>query len=137
MKKLLKQIFGFIGVSGIGWIIDFTIYTVLTSIVEVPVFYANMISSVPAITFVFMISTHKIFSKGEKLPLSVKYILYLLYQLILVTAVSAIAGRLALWIAGLFAGKLGTISKILAKICITPITMAVNFVVMKFMAEKL
>lgn len=136
MKRLFTQIFRFVGISGIGWLIDFGIYTVLTTFAGVPVTAANMISSFPAITLVFIVSTRKIFDRGGRIPVPVMYALYLAYQLILVFAVSKIAGYLALWIAGLYAGRLAGISKILAKIIITPITMTANFVVMKLMTEK-
>ena len=45
MKKLLLQALSFFGISGIGWIIDFTIYTTLTSFFNVHITIANIISS--------------------------------------------------------------------------------------------
>lgn len=137
MKKLFLQFFGFVGISGVGWLIDFSIYTALTSFTDIPVVYANMISSFPAITLVFLVSTRKIFKNGGHLPLWARYMLYLLYQLVLVTLVSVAAGKLALWLAVLFGGKLAAFSKLLAKIIITPVTMTVNFLVMKIMTEKI
>ena len=63
--------------------------------------------------------------------------MYLAYQIVLIFLVSAAASRLAPWIANLFDGQFASLSKILAKILITPITMTLNFIVMKFMTEKL
>ena len=48
-------------VSGVGWVIDFGIYTLLTGPMSFPVALSNYISSVPAITFVFFVSTRKMF----------------------------------------------------------------------------
>ena len=137
MKKLFLQFFGFVGISGVGWLIDFSIYTVLTSCTDIPVAVANMISSFPAISLVFLVSTRKIFENGGHLPIWTRYVLYLLYQLLLVTVVSIAAGKLAPWLAELFGGKLAAFSKLLAKIIITPVTMTINFLVMKFMTEKI
>lgn len=137
MRKLLAQIVRFVGISGVGWLIDFSLFTVLTSLLKVPVTAANMISSLPAITLVFLVSTRKIFEGPGKVPVAVRYVLYLLYQLVLVTAVSVAAGQLAPWIAGLFGGRLESLSGILAKILITPVTMTANFIVMKLMTEKM
>ena len=137
MRKLITQIIKFIGISGLGWLLDFSIYTVLTTFAGVPVFYANMMSSIPSVTMVFLVSTRKIFVNGGRLPVWAKYIVYLAYQLVLIFLVSAAASRLAPWIANLFDGQFANISKILAKILITPITMTLNFIVMKFMTERL
>ncbi|MDO5444378.1 MAG: GtrA family protein [Eubacteriales bacterium] len=137
MKKLFFQFFGFIGISGIGWLIDFSIYTCLTSFTDIPVAYANMISSFPAITLVFIVSTRKIFDNGGKIPVYAKYIIYLFYQFVLVALVSMAAGKLAPWLGEIFEGKFENISKLLAKIAITPITMVMNFIVMKLMTEKM
>lgn len=137
MKKLIVQFFGFIGISGVGWLIDFTIYTVLTSFTGIPVSFANIISSFPAITLVFLVSTRKIFSGEGRTPVWVRYIIYVLYQIVLVSLVSVLAGKLAGWLPGILPDGLDGISKILAKIIITPVTMTVNFLVMKLMTEKM
>ena len=52
MRKLLKQGIAFVGISGIGWIMDFVIFNLLnlrSSYVAVN----NMISSLVAVCFVF------------------------------------------------------------------------------------
>lgn len=136
MRKILVQFFKFVGISGIGWLIDFTIYTLLTTVFNVPVFYANCISAVPAVTLVFLVSTKKIFQKSHKLPLIVKYIVYLLYQFVLLVFVSSVCSWLADWIIASFNGQYDSVAKIAAKILITPITMIMNFFVMKIMVEK-
>ena len=59
--KLIKQAFKFFGISGIGWLIDFLIYTILTSVLKINVDVSNMISSLVGVSFVFLVSTRKIF----------------------------------------------------------------------------
>lgn len=140
-KKIVHQAVRFVGISGCGWLIDFGVYIALTEVLRFHVAYANMISAIPAVTLVFLVSTRKIFAnkKGD-LPLWGKYIVYFLYQMALVFCVSWVGewlfrllSRTALMNILLVAAHL----KIVCKILITPITMTANFFVMKFLCEKL
>lgn len=141
MRRLLSQILRFVGISGVGWLLDFSIFWALTSLGGLSVASANMLSSVPAITLVFCVSTYKIFQKNRtRLPLFGKYLLYFGYQMALVFCVS----WLGQWLFGLLSGTaladaavVGTHLELVCKILITPITMAANFCVMKVLSEKL
>ena len=42
MKNLIKQALKFFGISGIGWIIDVIIYTILTNVLNVHITIANI-----------------------------------------------------------------------------------------------
>lgn len=141
IKRLLGQALRFLAVSGTGWVIDFGCFYLLTAYGQLIVAYANMLSSIPAITLVFLVSTRKIFAnKKEGLPLWGKYIVYFLYQMALVVCVSWVGEWLFRVLSGtplmtvdLIAGHL----KIICKILITPITMTANFFAMKVLCEKL
>jgi len=139
LKAIFIQFIKFFGLSGLGWCIDFSLYLILTLICGLPVFYANCISSIPAVTLVFFVSTRKIFEKNNsKIPLFIKYLIYVLYQFVLLTGVSALGQYIAAWITA-WAGNrmlIAKAGKIIAKLFITPITMVINFIVMKGMAEK-
>lgn len=136
MGNLISKFFRFIGVSGIGWVMDFVIYTLLTGAARLPVALSNYLSSLPAITFVFFVSTRKLFlCRPDGLSLRVKYVLYVVYQLLLVTGVSFLAQWLAV-VAPLLLPFLSGFAKLAAKILITPITMVCNFFVLKYLAEK-
>lgn len=139
LKKILKQFINFLFLSGIGWLIDFTLYLLFSNIFNLKIIYSNILSSIPAVTFVFFVSTRKIFSKNNsRISLKEKYLIYFLYQLILILLISLLAQYLYLL-------SLKNISmnielkllKIIIKILITPITMLINFIVMKFLIEKL
>jgi len=136
--NLLKQGAFFTIISGIGWCMDFGLFSLLSIYAGVPVSYANILSSIPAVTFVFCFATRHIFkTRAGGMSLKQKYVVYLVYQLILVTSVS----YLALWlydylaVTEFFAG-LDSLLKILVKFLITPITMICNFCVMKILAER-
>ena len=106
MKGLLLQFIKFFGISGIGWCLD------------------------------FYVSTRKIFKEStSKISIRSKYLIYLTYQILLLSLVSILGQYLSTYLGML--GLYSNITKILAKIIITPITMIINFVVMKIMVEKL
>ena len=126
-KNIFKQAFHFFLVSGVGWCLDFSLYLILTKIFGFKVSYANMISSIPAVTYVFIMSNKKIFSnKKSKINLKYKYIIYFIYQIILVNNTKLVD---IIFIQQNI--------KILVKILITPITMFSNFIVMKNLIEKI
>lgn len=138
--KLIKQLLSFLLISGTGWVIDFLGYTILTYIIHIEVMYANMISAIPSITFVFLISTRKIFETSyNRISLKRKYVIYILYQIIIILIISLLGQILYNWF-NLRISKdyilLRNYLKILIKLGITPITMLSNFIVMKFLAEK-
>nr|WP_229050305.1 GtrA family protein [Fusobacterium sp. 1001295B_180824_G3] len=125
--------------SGIGWLIDFILYFILTNVFNFKIIYLNILSSIPAVTFVFFISTRKIFTKNRsKLTLKEKYLIYFLYQIILIVSISLFGQYLYLLILKNITIKIELkILKIIIKLLITPITMLINFIVMKFLIEKL
>lgn len=139
-KKIIwQQIFQFIVVSGIGWCIDFSIYTFLTSCLQFKVLFANIISSIPAITYVFFMSKKRIFKNMQsKLNIKEKYIIYFGYQIVLLLIISSFGEFMHTNLI-----KIVTVDfllknlKLVIKIMITPITMTLNFIVMKNLIEKL
>lgn len=139
--KLIKQFGSFLLVSGTGWIIDFFCYTILTYKWNLYVIYANILSAIPSITFVFIVSTRKIFQTNENgISLKRKYLLYVVYQIILVISVSLLAQIMYNWASFMIADSqifVYKYLKIIIKLCITPITMLLNFIVMKYLSEKI
>lgn len=139
MNKVLRQGSYFTLISGIGWCMDFGLYSLLSIYWCVPVAYANMISSLPAITFVFAMATRHIFiRRSGGLKIWQKYVIYLVYQAALVISVSFLAE----WVYNIIQDKLlmlclGKALKVLVKCLITPITMLMNFIVMKILVEKI
>lgn len=138
--KLIKEFIYFLIVSGTGWLIDFGLFYILSSFLGLNVLFSNLISTIPAFTFVFLISTRKIFRNNIKyLTLQQKYLVYFTYQFFLVISVSL----LGQWLYGVSHHSLITynfsdnIVKFCIKIIITPITMILNFFTMKLLTEKL
>ena len=139
LKKILRQFIKFLFLSGIGWLIDFILYLIFSNIFDFRIIYSNILSSIPAVTFVFFVSTRKVFIKNKRgLTLKEKYLIYFLYQVILIITISLLGQYLYLLILKNIAIKIKLkILKLIIKILITPITMLINFIVMKFLIEKL
>ena len=60
-RMFFRQMSVFVVVSGIGWLIDLSVFFLLTNQFALNVFYSNILSSIPGFTFVFVVSTNKIF----------------------------------------------------------------------------
>ena len=97
MKKLFIQAIRFIGLSGIGWILDFTTYTVL-GVISANLVLNNTISSWVGVTFVFLLSTRIVFKNNSKIPLKWKYVIYLLYQCVLIFFISKLLNRVNIYL---------------------------------------
>lgn len=138
MKKIFFQAIKFFGISGIGWLIDMVIFTALTNL-EVNTILSNIISSLVAVTFVYFTSTKKIFiNKNEKINLNKKYVVYIIYQVLMILASSTLIGLINNGIILYFNYEIFLkYSKIIAKILVTPLTMICNFIFMKLLIEKI
>lgn len=137
MKKLFLQAVKFIGLSGIGWILDFMTFTVF-GFFSKNVTLNNFISSWVGVTFVFIFATRKVFQNNSKIPLKMKYLIYLAYQCLLIYLISKLLGYVNAWIVKSIAIEIVIkLAPTISKIFVTPITMILNFIVMKTIIEKI
>lgn len=137
LKRLLRQAVNFVGLSGIGWILDFCIYTGL-GMVSMNLVVNNIISSWAGVTFVFVFATKKVFQNNSRISLKWKYGIYLLYQCVLIYFISMLlAGIHEVIIYRVTVEMIVRFSSAVSKIVVTPVTMISNFFVMKGIIEKL
>ena len=137
MKNILSQAVRFIGLSGIGWILDFCTYALL-GFVSANASLNNVISSWVGVTFVFIFATRKVFQNNSRISLKWKYLIYLAYQAVLIWLISKLLGQIDLFIrANIDIALAQRFSAIIAKIVVTPITMILNFIVMKNVIERI
>jgi putative flippase GtrA len=137
MKKLLLQAVKFVGLSGIGWVLDFCTYTVLGFFSDNLVLN-NIISSWIGVTFVFVFATRKVFKNESRIPLWCKYGIYLVYQCVLIYFISKLLNGINTFIVENIAVEfIIRFSAIISKILVTPVTMVLNFFVMKGVIEKI
>ena len=128
-------------ISGVGWLIDFSVFFFISVMIGKGVGYANIISAMPAVTFVFIVSTRRTFKNiHSKVDLKYKYLVYIAYQVILVLGMSWFAQHIYdyFYTSNLMSLKIVNDNlKMFVKLLITPITMVVNFIVMKNLIEKI
>lgn len=137
LKELFKQAVRFVGLSGIGWLIDMTAYSILIYITKDP-FYSNICSSVVGASFVFVVSTRVVFQNSKRISLTMKYGIYIVYQIVLIILMSKLLSAIDNVILTYITWEMITrFSAVLAKILVTPVTMTLNFFVMKGVIEKL
>lgn len=136
--NIIIQFFKFLGISGIGWLMDFTAFNLLHLAIE-NVMVCNMISSLLGVTFVFIASTRKTFiQKEDGIKLKYKFIIYVIYQILLILVMSKILSVInSLLLNFLAETSFEKFSAMASKILVTPITMTLNFIVMKLLIEKI
>ncbi|HEB0893496.1 MULTISPECIES: GtrA family protein [Citrobacter] len=116
------MIFRFAVVSGLGWLIDFSIFVLLNSL-GFPVWLANIVGATAAVLFVFFASVRKIFQYNGHYILW-KLLNYIVYQIIAIICASLLIDFIAL--------QFGMLP-IIAKIIVTPLTFYANFQFMSFL----
>lgn len=137
MNKIIKQAIHFFGLSGIGWLLDFGSFTLL-GMVSNNLVLNNFLSSWVGVTFVFLTATRKVFRNNSRISLKIKYLIYLIYQVILILLMSKLLNEInILIVTNINVEVVKTYSGILSKILVTPISMILNFFVMKYVIEKL
>ena len=138
IAHVAKQIVHFIGISGIGWLIDFSLLNIL-HIVITDIFVCNLLSSFIAVSFVFILSARKNFVQNPNgINIRIKFVLYVIYQILLITLMSFLLKRISVATAQFFSDSLiKNFSAVISKIVITPITMILNFIVMKLLIERI
>lgn len=137
LKQLFLQVLKFIGFSGIGWILDFSVYTGL-GFFSSNLDLNNRISSWVGVTFVFIFATRKVFKNNSRISLKWKYFIYILYQVVLIFLISKLLVQINLFLeSNIQIDAINRVSSILSKLLVTPITMVLNFIVMKTVIEKL
>ena len=134
--------------SGIGWLIDFTTFTVLTSN-GMPAFYANLIGATIAVSFVFLSARSLVFLEHER-PLVNSFAGYFLWNVVAILLASLTIQYLSdflrtehLFLRGVqitldLPLLLPTVDlpSVVSKIAITPVTMLLNYVVAGYLVEK-
>ncbi len=139
IRKRWVQGILFVAVSGIGWLLDVTVFMTLSGPFGWQPVTANMVSGSCGSLFVFIISLTGVFqrNRGAILP---KVVVLLTFNLAVIVASSFLLGLIS---AGLEAGlrDLGWALpqadiRLAAKIVVTPATLFLNFLVVRFLIER-
>ena len=114
----------FAAVSGIGWILDFCIFTVLVDQGFAPGL-ANAVGAGAAVVWVFFSSVRRIFRYGGTSMRS-RFLIYALYQALMIAAASLAVKSLV---------RVTGTDALLAKVLVTPLTFLANFFFMGWLTK--
>ncbi len=109
-------------ISGIGWLIDFSIFTFLCNVGMIPG-YANGIAATVAVTFVYFSSLRPIFKYRGSYVFR-KLLTYWTYQVVAVAAASLAVNLISSL----------EVHPVIAKIIVTPFTFVANYLFMRWLA---
>ena len=146
-SRSLRQAALFVAVSGTGWLLDTAVFLLLSGPGGWPVAAANMLSGSCGALLVFAASSRGIFRRNDG-SMAQKVAVLLLFNAVVIAASSAVLA--------LIAARLGTLSatwgpawgeawgwtpppnvlRLLAKVLVTPVTLALNFVVVRLLLER-
>lgn len=134
-----RQALAFVAVSGIGWLLDVGVFMTLSGPAGWHPVAANVVSGSCGALFVFLVSASRIFRRNQG-TLAQKVVVLLVFNLAVIVASS--------FLLGLIAAELATASqrlgwalpaadiRLAAKIIVTPATLLLNFLVVRFLVER-
>jgi putative flippase GtrA len=106
-------------VSGVGWLLDFSLFTLLSWRLLSPA-PANAVSALVAVVFVFIASTRKVFYEGTGFSWG-KLVAYLAYQAVIIALFSFAIQALTRW---------SGLPPPVCKVLVTPVNFYTNFLFM-------
>ncbi|GLC97809.1 hypothetical protein Tamer19_72180 [Cupriavidus sp. TA19] len=131
----MKVFLGFVLISGVGWLLDMVSYAALSQLVGVAPAYANFISSMVGVTYVWIIALNRLFDRREY-GKSIYLPIYWGYQGASILAYSALISIVA---ASTINSKIGEIlgvpHHLVAKIIITGPNLLTNFIFMTILTR--
>ncbi len=125
--------------SGLGWLLDFTILMLLVGLAGAPTFAANVVSSSVAALSVFLVSRSLIFTP-ERGGLEIRVAIYLTYTLLMI-GLAAGAMTLIVDVLSALAGRHDlhprpAVLTATAKILVTPPLLISNFLMSRHASER-
>ena len=125
----------FVLISGVGWLFDIASYTVLSQLLKMTPSYANFISSMVGVTYVWIVSLNRIFDRPEY-GTSIYLPIYWGYQVISIFAYSVLISFVMVSdFSFKIGGMIGMPLTLVAKIIITIPNLLTNFIFMSFLTK--
>lgn len=134
MQKI-QQFLRFALLSGVGWLCDFGVYSLLVLLTDIGSSSANFISSFVGVTFVYFTSLGYVFRRRDQ-NRKVFLTSYWAWQAASITAYSVALGLLVASLVSVqLLTELGVNIAIAGKIIITPINLLTNYMFMKWLTR--
>lgn len=138
-SRNVRQALMFVVISGTGWLLDTAVFLLLSGPGSWPVIAANIASSCCGVLLVFIVSSRSIFQRNEGSMLQ-KVLVLLLFNATVILASSVVLGLIATQLTQSatrldWAVTPGMV-RLAAKVLVTPVTLALNFVVVRLLLER-
>jgi putative flippase GtrA len=134
-RDTIQLFLGFVLVSGVGWVLDLLSYTGLTQATGLSAGYANFISSMVGVTYVWMVALSRLFGKagyGKSIFLPI----YWSYQAISILGYSILISLVVTAEFNVWLSQLSSVPPaVVAKILLTAPNLMTNFVFMSFLTK--
>jgi len=131
----MKLFLGFILISGIGWLLDMLAFTLMSQFFGTAPAYANFISSMVGVTYVWVVALNRLFNRREYSK-SIYLPIYWGYQGISILAYSALISIVAASSLNFkISEALEIHSGLVAKIIITGPNLLTNFLFMTILTR--
>ena len=131
----LKTHLHFIGIAGVGWLVDIGMFYLIVSMTQGAAFLANVAGGICGASLTFLLSRKRIFLQ-QRGRTWVRLMTYILYTLGLLIVASAVVHWLAASAHDVHPGYPITSIAVAAKVIVTPFTLALNFVVARFLNTR-
>ena len=132
-RERLRQAVLFVLLSGAGWVLDTTVFLVLSGPGGWPLLGANLVSGSCGTLFVFAMSSQGVFRRNDG-PLTTKFGVLLVFNATVILASSVVLAAIARGLAN--AGLAAPLVPIGAKVLVTPVTLVLNFLAVRYLLER-
>ena len=132
---MMRRTLHFIGIAGVGWLLDSAVFYALVSMFHWSPFVSNFVGGICGATFTFLFARERIFHERRGATW-VRLSGYLSYTLVLLIVASAAVQWLAVVLDASFPSLTAKWAAVVAKVVVTPGTLALNYVVAKFLNTK-
>ncbi len=134
-----RQGIRFVALSGVGWLIDTSVFLLLVSFTPITVLLANIVGGACGASFAFLTSSRWVFAGvGTKVP--ARLVIYLIYTVLLILTASVLvdlvhSGLTTLSAGAGFAAPRSFIAFV-AKCLVTPLLLVSNFFVARYLSQR-
>lgn len=131
----MKIFFGFVVVSGIGWFLDISTYTILTQYLQWTPAFANVVSSMVGVTYVWIVALNRVFGCGEYRG-TIYLPIYWAYQVLSIIGYSALISIVSISASSLWLSQNARVpEEVISKILLTPPNLLTNFIFMSLLSK--
>jgi putative flippase GtrA len=130
-----RSAFHFVGIAGIGWLIDNLVFFLIVAVAHGSAFFANFAGGLCGATVTFIGARERLF-ETRRGRTWVRLSGYLVYTLLLLTAASAAVQWLAIMMQSLSPELPVKWAAMLAKLAVTPFTLMLNYLMARFLSTR-